>query len=128
MANIIDPLAGIPTATAKPARKPLATAVPVSTGNVINLSAAKKRKLTGQEYKDARDFARKTTGYNDSSPIWGKRMPVVLTDIETLMDNARENLGNGSYGTAMAELDAALELNRELQKRIATGQLIGAQS
>jgi len=133
MATIIDPLAGIPTATAKTARRIYSptkprTAKAVSTGNVIDLSAAKKRKLTGQEYKDARDFARKTTGYNDTSPIWGQRMPVVLTDIERLLQKAKDQIDNGSYGDGLAFLDDALLLNKELQKRIATGQLIGAQS
>lgn len=117
----IDPLAGLPVATAKPAPQP--KAAPAAGGNVVNLaSAKKKRKLSGDDYKNARDFARSATGYNDTSPIWGKRMPVVLMEIEELLDLATKGLGSGN------EVEQALLLNRELQKRLATNQLISAQS
>lgn len=121
----IDPLAGLPVATAKPAPQP--KAAPATGGNVVNLKAAKaKRKLSGQAYKDARDFARSATGYNDTSPIWGKRMAVVLMEIESrLADGISTAIGGGD---PIAELEDALALNRELQKRLATNQLISAQS
>lgn len=129
-----DPLAGIPSATTKPARQ---AAAPVG-GSVVNLATAKaerkRRRLTGQEYKDARDFARRQTGYNDTSPIWGKRMPQVLTDIEAILAEVETIVGAFNDVTSPGSLRAydaiqtALQLNRELQKRVATGQLIGAQT
>jgi len=133
MTTTIDPLAGIPIGTAKPARKPkgalvIPTVVPGST--VINLAQAKSKrhKLTGEAYKQARDFARGATGYNDTSPIWGKRLNVVLTEIETKLNYVSEALNDGRYIDATDDLEQALLWNKELQKRIATGQLIAAQS
>lgn len=118
--NPIDPLAGLPVAAPK--------AAPAPSGNVVNLSTHKKKRLTGQAYKDARDFARKATGYDSSSPIWGKRLPTVLTEIEATLEKAGEEADTGNLIEALDGIRAALELNRELQKRVATGQLISAQS
>lgn len=116
-----NPLAGLPNGVSATPNVP----VP----GVINLAQAKKkRKLTGQQYKDARDFARGVTGYNDKSPIWGKRMNVVLNDIEANLNDASRFLNSGDYMAAETAIEAALKYNQELQKRLATGQLIGAQS
>jgi len=122
----VDPLAGLPVATAKAPRATKPTAAP---NGVIDLSAArserKRRKLTGQAYKDARDFARKATGYDDTSPIWGKRLPAVLTEIEALLDLSESH---PDFTSEVDRIERALFLNKELQKRVATGQLIGAQN
>lgn len=125
-----DPLAGIPLSTASPARTPRpAKVAAVPGGNVVNLAQhRKKKRLTGEAYKQARDFARGVTGYGDTSPIWGKKLPEVLTEIEARLVEAEHRIVAGDYGDAQMGVQAALEFNRELQKRVATGQLIGAQS
>lgn len=128
-----DPLAGIPLATAKPAvAAPASTTPNVPVPGVINLAQAKRRrKYTSDQYKQARDFGRKATGYDSSSPIWGKRLPEVLMAIETQLVNAETLLtGTGSsVNTAQALTDVieALQLNRELQKRLATNAVISSQ-
>ena len=122
----IDP-ATLPVIAPKAKRTPKAAA-PAPTNIATARAASKRRKLTGDDYKQARDFARKTTGYNETSPIWGKRLNVVLVDIETMLVEADGNLSGGAYADAAAALAQALEFNRELQKRVATGQLIAAQS
>ena len=126
----INPLAGIRVGGVKQA--PGIFTAPLVSGAPITIAQGKanlkRKRLTGEAYKQARDFARKTTGYNDTSPIWGKRMNVVLTDIETLMERIGTQIGNGDYADAEDTLQLALGLNQELQKRIATGQLIAAQS
>ena len=86
----------------------------------------KRRRLTGQERKDVVAMARGMTGYGPSSPIWGKRMPVVLAEVLEHLDKLAKTspmtTGQGK------ELDAARILVEELQKRIATGQIVGANS
>lgn len=126
----IDPLAGIPLATAKAVKVPASTPVVPTTGttNVINLAQAKKkRRATGAEFKAARDFARKTTGYDATSPIWGKKLPEVLMAVEENLQYAIDELKAGAPGNASDLIEAGLRLNRELQKRLATNAVIGSQ-
>lgn len=118
-AKTTDPLAGIPVATAGPA-KTKAAAVPAG---VINLaSAKKKRRLSGQDYQDAKKFAQSMVGYDSSSPIWGKRQPVILGQIIGHLNDVEASIGVNS------DLDAARVLVQELQKRVAFGQVMKAQS
>lgn len=118
-----DPLAGIPVATASPAK----VSAPVATG-VINLAAAKKkRKLTGQDRKDAVKFARDMVGYDNTSPIWGKRLIVVLAEISDQLTQARAD-ARTSPALAETSIDGALQWVGELQKRVAFGQVMKAQS
>lgn len=131
MTTTIDPLAGIPIGTAKPAKVkgfPLVT----SPSPVISLAAAraghKRRKLTGEQYKLARDTARAATGYGPTSPIWGKTMADVLMTIENSLSEAEVAVQDGRYQDADDHLREGLEYNRELQKRVATGALIAALS
>jgi len=128
----IDPLAGIPIGTAKPARKVKGFPLVTSPTPVISLAAArathKRRKLTGEQYKQARDTARAATGYGPSSPIWGKRMDEILMTIENSLSEAEVAVQDGRYQDADDHLRDGLEYNRELQKRVATGALIAAQS
>jgi len=134
MTTTIDPLAGIPIGTAKPAKVkgfPLQPAGPGLTP-VISLSAAKatrkRRKLTGEQYKQARDTARAATGYGPGSVIWGRMMSAVLVDIETMLTESEEAILDGRYADANNHLRDALSYNQELQKRVATSALIAAQS
>lgn len=121
----IDPTT-LPVITPKAKRTPKATATGTPT-NIATARAARKRaRLTGDDYKQARDFARKTTGYNETSPIWGKRLIEVLVEIEALLDFGTPNAH--APMTQKERVDQALLFNRELQKRLATGQLIAAQS
>lgn len=101
-----DPLAGIPVTTASPAR--------AAKAGVINLAAAKKKRLSGQDRKDAVRFARDMVGYDSTSPIFGKRLPALCGEIIDLID-------------AGDTLTAKLWL-QELQKRVAFGQVMKAQS
>lgn len=115
-----DPLAGVPVAGASPA-KPAA--------NVINLAQAKKkRKLTGEDYRNAVKFARGITGYDDTSPIWGKKMVVVLAELLERLDTTNGFINAGDLIEALDSLKDAQTSVTELQKRIATGQVIKAQS
>lgn len=134
MAATIDPLAGIPIGTAKPAKVKgfsLITKTP-SPSPLISLSAAranhKRRKLTGEQYKQARDTARAATGYGPGSAIWGQKMSHVLMTIENYLSEAEEAVADGRYSDADDSIREALDYNRELQKRVATGALIAAQS
>jgi hypothetical protein len=128
----IDPLAGIPIGTAKPARKVKGFPLVTSPTPVISLAAArathKRRKLTGEQYKQARDTARAATGYGPGSVIWGRMMSAVLVDIETMLTESEEAILDGRYADANNHLRDALSYNQELQKRVATGALIAAQS
>ena len=109
----IDPLEGLPVGKVKTAPEPAAPAPTAAPGTTV-IPFRKKGRLTGKAYTDARDFARKTTGYDASSPIWGKRMPVVFQEIRDAL--------------AAGDIETADNLVSELQKRIATGLMIKAQS
>lgn len=110
-----DPLAGIPVATAK--------AAPVAATGVINLAAAKKkRKLTGQDRKDAVKFARDMVGYDSTSPIWGKKLIVVLAELSEGIDEIEKAFGSAS------SINEVRQTVQELQKRVAFGQIMKAQS
>ena len=126
-----DPLAGLPVATPKAPRTVKAAGAPAASGNVVNLGAAKaarkRNRLTGDQYKQARDFARSATGYNETSPIWGKRMTEVLTTVEAEIQEAMNDVQVGNDADALDRLGRALTFNQELQKRIATNQVIAAQ-
>lgn len=123
-----DPLAGLPVGNAPGisarAAAPSATVVPIAEAR----SRSKRRRLTGEEFKNARDFARKATGYDASSPIWGMKMLEVLTDIERTLEDAKKSSAAGFVSEVDDHLEHALLFNQELQKRIATNQLIGAQN
>ena len=112
-----DPLAGLPTATVV-ASTPAPT--PISKGR-------KKQRLSGQSLRDAVEFARKQTGYNDTSPIWKQPLVTVLVAIEAELVNAETAQNAGDIADAIGYTANALLLNRELQKRLATNQLIAAQ-
>lgn len=120
-----DPLAGLSIGTAK--------AAPIATGptsaSVINLNAAKKkRRLTGQAFKDAQTFARDMVGYDDTSPIWGKRLINVISDVDQQLEDAATYAGAGDYVNAEASLAQARTYVTELKKRIAYGQVMKAQN
>ena len=119
-----DPLAGIPVATAKPAK----VAKTAPSGSVINLaSAKKKRRLTGDDYQNAKKFAASMVGYDSTSPIWGKRLPVILAEVLERVEDAQVNIV-GDPSAAQDELIVVKTLVQELQKRIAFGQVMKAQS
>lgn len=86
-----------------------------------------KRRPTVQERINATNLARTLTGYNDTSPIWNKRLPEVLVEIEQNLDTAITAIRSGSSMDYMVLLEEALLLNRELQKRTATYKVVGAQ-
>jgi hypothetical protein len=118
--TISDPLAGIPTGTAR---------APRPAPSVINLNAARKRRtLTGQAYKDAQKFARDMVGYDNTSPIWGKRLINVIGDVDARLEDATTALGSGDYGFAEDSLRQAHTYITELKKRLAYGQVMKAQS
>jgi hypothetical protein len=102
-------------------KKPVTPVTPAPT--VINLAAArKKRKLSGQDRKDAVEFARSMVGYNDTSPIWGKKLIVVLAELSEQLDEVEKALGSDS---TIVEARTTVS---ELQKRVAFGQIMKAQS
>ena len=72
-------------------------------------------------------MVRKITGYDESSPIWGKRLSEVLVSIETHISTGIGELQAGSYANADVALSTALLYNQELQRRIATNSLIASQ-
>lgn len=112
-----DPTMGVPVAgPAKPKRTPKATA---PTSIATARATKKRRKLTGEQWKEQRAFAQKTTGYNETSPIWGRRLIEVLVDIEALLDFGTPN----AITSQKERVERALLYNRELQKRLATNQL-----
>ena len=117
-AATVDPLAGLPTpatAAAAPAPTPIAKA------------RKGKNRLSGQNLRDAVDFARKQTGYDDTSPIWNKKAIEVYVAIEAELVNAEAAMDRGELADAAQFLANGLLLNRELQKRTATNQLVAAQ-
>ncbi len=126
-----DPLAGLPAAGPSKPRAVKTSGAPAASGNVVNLTAAKaarkRKRLTGDQFKQARDFARSATGYGNTSPIWGKKMIEVLTSIETNLAQGIEDVLNGHASSGVVAVEKALLFNRELQKRIATNQIISAQ-
>jgi hypothetical protein len=126
----VDPLAGIPTGTAQPVKAPKAKAPAAPTGGtVINLNAAKKRRrLTGQAFKDAQKFARDMVGYDSSSPIWGRKLVDVIQDIEAAQERATEALATSTYKDVSEALVDANVLTTEIKKRLAYGQIMKAQS
>ena len=112
---------------AKPKR--IKVSAPAAPTSIATARAARKRKrLTGEEYKSARDFARGVTGYNDTSPIWGQPMVNVLVSIATSLEFAIDQIRTSGSGDYLVALEEALTFNRELQKRIATNQVIAHQS
>ena len=65
------------------------------------------------KYAQNLKMAEKMSGYNSSSPIWGKQLPEVLDMIDMAFDNAPSEVK---------------ELTQELRKRIAKGRIMKAQS
>jgi len=121
-----DTILGVPV-PAKPKR--IKVSAPTAPTSIATARAARKRKrLTGEEYKSARDFARGVTGYNDTSPIWGQPMVNVLVSIATSLEFAIDQIRTSGSGDYLVALEEALTFNRELQKRIATNQVIAHQS
>jgi hypothetical protein len=112
-----DPLAGIPTGTANPAPS-----------NVVNLNTAKKRRLSGQAFRDAQKFARDMVGYDNKSPIWGKRLIAVIGETNEQLEAAQTEFGAGNYADAEQHVNNAKLNMTELQKRLAYGQVMKAQS
>lgn len=122
-----DPLAGLSIGTAKAA--PTITGPTPASAPVINLNAAKKkRRLTGQAFKDAQTFARDMVGYDDTSPIWGKRLIVVISDVAQQLEDAATYAGAGDHVNAEASLITAHTYITELKKRLAYGQVMKAQN
>jgi hypothetical protein len=122
-----DPLVGLPTATKPRVKKPApVVSVPVASAPVsisAVRSARKRARLTGEAYQNAKAFARKASTYDETSPIWGKQLPAVLMEIEKLLDN----VAMGVSLDPTADINSALELNRELQKRVGFRALMKAQ-
>ena len=80
-----------------------------------------------EAYKNAKAFSRKASGYDETSPIWNKPLANVLMEIESKLDSV---LGGGSLALGSvdrADVEYALELNRELQKRVGYRALMKAQ-
>lgn len=105
----------------------MATPTTLVVSSTPNKSRRAKKRPTVQQRIDATNLARSLTGYNDTSPIWGKMLPEVLVDIERNLDTAITAINSGSSLDYMVLLEEALTLNRELQKRTATYKVIGAQ-
>ena len=117
-----DPTLGIPTVPAKAPKTVVVSGAPAPIAK-----GRRKARPSGADLKAATEFARKQTGYNELSPIWNRKQIDVLVEIESLLALVDSALDIG----AQADPDAvrtALNLNRELQKRIATNQLIAAQT
>lgn len=108
-----DPTLGVPMAATKTA----------PTGAVINLATARKNRPTPQQRKAAVEFARRTTGYDSSSPIWNRKINEVLVEIQSEL----QAVVDGTHGDPKVGEERALLLTTELLKRIATNQLTGAQ-
>ena len=126
MAEDTTPVVPVP---AKPKRIKVSASAPAAPTSIATARAARKRRrLTGSEYKSARDFARGVTGYNDTSPIWGKPMVDVLMSIAALLEEYISDNGGTAHFAGHINIQQALTLNRELQKRIATNQVIAHQS
>jgi hypothetical protein len=76
----------------------------------------KRRKLTTTEFKAARAQAITVTGYDSSSPIWGKQLPEVLD----MIDDAITAAGHGTQS-----IQVARDLIAQLKARAVTRKLIG---
>jgi len=66
-------------------------------------------------YQQNKAFAEQMSGYNSTSPIWGKQLPEVLDMIDAETD---PNTGNPAR---------IVEITQELRRRIAKGRLMKAQ-
>jgi hypothetical protein len=75
---------------------------------------AGRKRMTNAEFKSARAQALATTGYDATSPIWGKRLDEVCDAIAAQIQT----------GTA-SSLNNALTLVTELKRRTLTNRLIG---
>jgi hypothetical protein len=115
------PIDDLPVGTAKtPTPKPATpTATPPGVTSIsVGRARIKRRRLTGDDYRNQRAMARSVTGYDEKSPIWGKRLPVVLQEIDDAL-TAAEKGGKGTPETDKAHLYV-----KELQKRLATNKLM----
>lgn len=88
----------------------------------------KKRKFDAPKFQAAKKFAEDITGYGPNSPIWGKRLPDVLTIIETNVRQAIDDINNGGADVARRTLEGdTLTVIEELKKRLAKGAIISNQ-
>jgi len=93
---------------------------PAPTSIAAGRARLKRRRLTGDDYRNQRAMARSVTGYDEKSPIWGKRLPVVLQEISDLLDKAQTTTGPD----VLVKVREAEALVAELQKRLATNKLM----
>lgn len=68
-------------------------------------------------------FAASMSGYDDSSPIWGKQLQEVLDWIDASVDAGSPHMAASGRGY----LDEIKTITQELRKRIVKGKLIKAQ-
>lgn len=117
MPNPSDPLAGLPIVTGNMRRvKPRSSVIPLAAAKA-NL---KRAKMTGVEYKAARDAARQLTGYDPAtSPIKEMTTLDALTEIGALLDFTKPH----SIPLELDRVQRALVLNTEVRKRLLSRQL-----
>jgi hypothetical protein len=119
------PIDDLPVGTAKtPTPKPATpTATPPGVTSIsVGRARIKRRRLTGDDYRNQRAMARSVTGYDETSPIWGKRLPVVLQEIDDLLEKATDKVT--LLGDKVKAMDTAKTYVKELQKRLATNKLM----
>lgn len=88
-----------------------------------------KRKTTPEAFTAAKKFAVEVSGYDSTSPIWGKRLPDVLTGLEETIRIAVGDIEAGVYDVARDQLVShALMTIEELKKRIAKQAIIASQT
>jgi hypothetical protein len=121
------PVDDLPVGTAKTVRPTKYVVSGTPTGPAPTTIAAgrariKRRRLTGDDYRNQRAMARSVTGYDETSPIWGKRLPVVLQEIDDLLEKATDKVT--PLGDKVKAMDTAKTYVKELQKRLATNKLM----
>lgn len=92
------PILGVPvTGPAKPR---------ITVPTRLKVSGARKPRRTREQYQAAKEFASSMSGYNNSSPIWGKTLIEVVQLVEaTLGDKSRhETLRIQQAGEALDQL------------------------
>lgn len=89
---------------------------------------SKNKKRTPEQFAAAKKFATEVTGYGPQSPIWGKRLPDVLSSIEADIRIAIDDIDNGGADIARKSLsETTLVTIEELKKRLAKGAIISSQ-
>jgi len=84
----------------------------------------KRTKLSSSAFKSVKDLATSVSGYDDKSPIWGKRLPEVLDLVARNLDDAQIEIDNGEYSLARDLMGEGAVTIYELRKRLAKNAVI----